>query len=124
MNIVIIVLSVLAGIIVLLLVIALFMKKDYNTYREIIIHAPRQKVFDYLRYLKNQDNFNVWIMVDPDMKKAFKGTDGTVGFIYEWSGNKRAGEGEQEITAIAEGSNIEMEIRFVRPFAGIAHAKM
>ena len=44
--------------------------------------------------------------------------------FYAWNGNKKAGEGEQEIKAITEGKNIEMEIRFVRPFAGIAHAKM
>ena len=124
MNILIIILSVITGIIVLLLIIALFTKKGYKTYREIIINAPRQKVFDYIKQIKNQDNFNKWIMVDPDMKRVFKGTDGTVGFIYAWNGNKEAGEGEQEIKAITEGKNIEMEIRFVRPFAGVAHANM
>lgn len=58
------------------------------------------------------------------MKKEFKGTDGTVGFIYAWNGNKEAGEGEQEIKAIAAGKSIEMEIRFVRPFAGGTRAEM
>lgn len=124
MNIVITILSIVASIIALIFIIALFMKKGYQTYREIIIHAPGQKVFNYIKRIKNQDNFNVWIMVDPDMKKEFKGADGTVGFIYSWNGNKQAGEGEQEIKAITEGKNIEMEIRFVRPFAGVAHAEM
>jgi hypothetical protein len=118
------ILSIISGIVGLLLIIALFMKKGYTTRRDIIIHAPGQKVFDYIKQIKNQDNFNKWIMVDPDMKKEFRGTDGTVGFIYSWNGNKKAGEGEQEIKAIAEGESIEMEIRFVRPFAGIARAEM
>jgi len=124
MNILITILSVITGIIVLLLIIALFTKKGYKTCREIIINVPRQKAFDYLKQIKNQDNFNKWIMVDPDMKREFKGTDGTVGFVYAWNGNKEAGEGEQEIKAITEEKNIEMEIRFVRPFAGVAHANM
>lgn len=124
MNILITILFIVAGIIALLLIIALFMKKRYNTHREIVIHAPRQKVFDYLKQIKNQDTFNKWIMIDPDMKREYKGTDGTVGFIYAWNGNKEAGEGEQEIKAINEGKNIEMELRFVRPFTGIAYAKM
>jgi hypothetical protein len=124
MNILITILTVIAGIVALLLIIALFSKKGYNTYREIVINVPIQTAFDYLKQIKNQDNFNKWIMVDPDMKKEFKGTDGNVGFIYAWNGNKEAGEGEQEIKAITEGKNIEMEIRFVRPFAGIAHANM
>lgn len=38
-------------------------------------------------------------MLDPNMEKEFKGTDGTVGFIYGWNGNKEGGEGEQEIKA-------------------------
>jgi uncharacterized protein YndB with AHSA1/START domain len=124
MNIVITILYIIAGIIALLLIIALFTKKGYNTNSEIIINAPRQRVFDYLKQIKNQDNYNKWVMMDPNMKREFKGTDGTVGFIYAWNGNKQAGEGEQEIKAITEGKNIEMEIRFVRPIAGIAHAKM
>lgn len=123
MNIMITILLVLAGIIILLLVVALFTKKEYIIHREIIINAPQQKVFDYLKQLKNQDNFNKWVMVEPDMKREFKGTDGTVGFIYGWNG-KKAGEGEQEIKTIEEGKAIETEIRFVRPFAGIAYANM
>lgn len=119
MNIFIIVLLVLAGIIALFLLIALFTRKEYAIQCEVTINAPRQKVFDYLKHLKNQDNFNKWVMTDPEMKREFKGTDGTVGFIYGWSG-KKAGEGEQEIKSIKEGENIEMEIRFVRPFKSIA----
>lgn len=57
-------------------------------------------------------------MTDPEMQKIFKGTDGTVGFIYGWNGNKKAGEGEQEIKTIEEGKSIVTEVRFVRPFAG------
>jgi uncharacterized protein YndB with AHSA1/START domain len=124
MNIVITILIVIASIIALLLIIALFTRKEYNIKREVTIHAPIQKVFDYLKQLKNQDNFNKWVMADPEMKKDFKGTDGTAGFIYAWNGNKKAGEGEQEIKAITEGRSIETEIRFVRPFAGVAHANL
>lgn len=113
--------TVLGGIIVLLLVIALFVRKKYAIRREIVINVPRPQVFDYLRRLKNQDHFNKWVMVEPDMKRDFKGTDGTVGFVYIWNGNK-AGAGEQEITALAEGEKIETEIRFIRPFKGIAQA--
>ena len=111
------ILLIVAGIIALLLIIALFMKKEHYVKREIIINAPRQKVFDYLKLLKNQDQFNKGAMADPDRKREFKGTDGTVGYIYAWSGNKNAGEGEKEIKNIIEGKRIETEIRFVKPMA-------
>jgi hypothetical protein len=115
---------VLVGIIALLLIIALFNKKEYFIQCQVTINAPNQKVFDYIKLLKNQDHFNKWVMVDPDMKKEFKGADGTAGFIYGWNGNKKAGEGEQKIKSIAEGKSIETEVRFIRPFASIAYANM
>ena len=115
MNIVISILLVLASIIVLLLLIGLFMKKDHYVKREIVINAPRHKVFDYIRLLKNQDTFNKHAMVDADRIREFKGTDGTVGYTYAWKGDRGAGEGEKEIKNIVEGKKIEMEIRFVKP---------
>jgi hypothetical protein len=124
MKIIITILLSIAGIIVLLLVAALFIKKEYTIQREIIINKPRQLVFDYIKLLKNQDHFNKWVMVDPAMKKDFKGTDGTVGFIYAWNGNKNAGEGEQEIISVVEGNKIETEIRFLRPMKSVAYANM
>ena len=36
------------------------------------------------------------------MEKEFKGTDGEVGFISAWKGNKEVGEGEQEIIGLVE----------------------
>lgn len=124
MNIFLIILLVLVAIITLILITALLTKKEYFIQREILIDAPLPKVFDYLKQLKNQDHFNKWVMADPDMKKDFTGTDGTVGFIYAWNGNKKAGEGAQEITKIIEGKMIETEVRFIRPFAGLAAANM
>ena len=115
MNNIITILLVLAGIIALLLIIGLFMRKDHYVKREIIINAPRQKVFDFVKLLENQDKFNKHAMAGPDRKREYKGTDGTVGFIYAWQGNKEAGEGEKEITNIVEGKRVEMEIRFVKP---------
>ncbi len=120
MNMLITILLTVAGLIALLLIVAHFMKREHYAKREIIINAPRQKVFDYIKLLKNQDEFNTGAMEDPNRKKAFKGTDGTVGFIYSWSGNKNAGEGEKEIKNIIEGKSIESEIRFVKPMAATA----
>ena len=120
MNTIFTILLVVAGIIVLLLIIALFMKKKHYVNREIIINAPRQKVFNYIKLLKNQDEFNKHAMAGPDRKREFKGADGTVGYIYSWSGDKNAGVGEKEIKNIIEGKRIETEIRFEKPMRATA----
>lgn len=124
MNAISTILLVVAGIIVLLLIIALFMKKQHYVKREIIINVPRQKVFDFLKLLKNQEQFNKWARAGKGRKEETKGTDGTVGFIYSWSGDKSAGQGEKEITKIVEGKRIETEIRFVKPMRISAYVIM
>jgi hypothetical protein len=115
MNIIITILLVIAGFIGLLLIIGLFTKREHYVNREIIINAPLQKVFDYAKLLKNQDEWNKNAKGDPDKKEEFKGTDGTVGFIIAFSGNKYVGEGQKEIMNIIEGKRIETEMRFVKP---------
>jgi len=61
--------------------------------------------------------------MDPNMKKEFRGIDGTVGFVSAWeSDNKNVGKGEQEIKKISEGKRIDFELRFIKPFAGVANA--
>ena len=123
-----ILLGIVAGIatlIVLILIIALFVKKDYAIRREIVINQPVQKVFDYIKYIKNQDNYSVWNKIDPAMQKTYSGTDGTVGFTYAWdSTNKKAGKGEQKITGLKEGEKMDMALHFIKPFEGLADAYM
>lgn len=117
MNIIITILLVLAGIIALVLLLGLLMKKEHYVRRSIVVNAPRKKVFDFLRMIKNQEKFNQWAKTDPGRKEEFLGTDGTVGYIYSWSGNNKAGEGQKQIKNIIEGQKIETEIRFVKPMA-------
>lgn len=107
------------------LIIALFTQKDYAVERAIVINKPKQEVFDYVKLLRNQDNFSVWTKLDPDMKKEFRGTDGTVGFVYAWDskGSDGAGAGEQKIVKITEGESIDMNLHFIRPFEGLADAR-
>ncbi|TRW95906.1 SRPBCC family protein [Flavobacterium gawalongense] len=115
----------LLGIIALALLIALFLPKEYAVEREITINQPKDSVFNYVKYLKNQDIFSVWNRKDPKMIKTFSGTDGTIGFVYSWnSQDKNVGVGEQEIKKIIEGERIDFELRFKVPFESTDNAYM
>ena len=125
MKIILIILLVITAIVVILLVVALFAKKDYAVEREIALLKPKAEVFNYIKYLKNQNTFSKWATMDPNMKQTFNGIDGTVGFVSAWDSNQKdVGKGEQEIKKITEGERIDYEIRFIKPFAGIASAYM
>ena len=115
-------LYILAGIVLLILFLGLIAPKGYNVSRSIEIAKPQAEVFDHIRFLKKQDEWSPWNKKDPNMKKEFKGTDGEVGALSHWIGNKDVGEGEQEITKIVEGKGIESELRFLKPWKSTSDA--
>lgn len=105
------------ALVVLVLVVAAIAPSDYSVRREVMIQKSNQEVFEYIKYLKNQDNFSTWATKDPNMEKTFEGTDGTVGFTSFWNSEvEEVGMGEQEIMKIDEGKRIEFQLRFKKPF--------
>ncbi len=120
-----IILLIIVIILALIFIIPLFTKKEYTIEREATINKPKFFVFNYIKQLKNQDNYSVWAKYDPNMKKEYKGVDGTVGFVAAWdSENKKAGKGEQEITNVVEGEKIDTNLHFIKPFEGRCSAYM
>jgi len=109
-------LYILAGIIVLVLILAMMAPKTYDVFRTIEISKSKTEVFEYLKYLKNQEKWSPWEKRDPNMEKNFSGTDGEVGAVISWKGNKDVGEGEQEITRIVENEVVESQLRFLKPW--------
>ena len=109
-------LYILLGIVLLIIFLAAIAPKTYDVFRSIEINKPKSEVFEYLKYLEKQREWSPWEKRDPNMEHKFSGTDGTVGAISYWKGNKDVGEGEQEITKIEEGSRIEAELRFFKPW--------
>lgn len=119
------ILLVIVSLILFLLVVALFIKKEYSIEKEVTINKPKEAVFDYVKNLRNQDKYNIWVMKDPDVKRTHNGTDGTVGFVTTWdSDNSEVGKGEQEIKKIFEGERIESEVRFEKPMKNTANVYM
>jgi len=109
------------AVICLLLVVALFVKRDYVIYREIVINRSNKEVFEYIRFQKKQEQYSKWVMADPQMRKKYMGVDGQLGFIYAWDSDvSGVGKGEQEIINLVEGERVEMVIRFKEPFENIA----
>ena len=109
----------------LILLAASMMEKEYSLSSSILINRPQNMVFDYVKYLKNQERYSKWVMADPNVKLTYTGTDGTVGFRAAWeSADKNVGVGEQEIMSIQEGIGYDAEIRFEKPFKGISTANV
>ncbi|MDO9377017.1 MAG: SRPBCC family protein, partial [Ferruginibacter sp.] len=120
-----IILLVVVSIIGVLLIAAIFIKKEYTVKREIVINKPSEAIFAYVKQLKNHNEFNKWMRVDPATRKTYTGTDGTTGFTMAWeSESSQVGKGEQEISRIEEGREIDYNIRFKEPFEAGASASI
>ncbi|HUH25633.1 MAG TPA: SRPBCC family protein [Flavobacterium sp.] len=90
---------------------ALFVPKTFHAKRSTVINKPKQEVFEYVKLIKNQENYGVWFRMDPAIEKTYEGTDGTVGFVYTWK-SKEVGNGKQVLTKIDEGNRIDMDLFF------------
>ncbi len=113
---------ILALVVLVLLVLYLLAPANYDVSRTVTINLPSKQVYAYLKYLKNQDEWSPWNQKDPGMQKGFRGTDGTVGAVSSWEGNKQVGSGEQEITRLFEGRRIETQLRFLKPWKSTSDA--
>ncbi|HKO75820.1 MAG TPA: SRPBCC family protein [Flavobacterium sp.] len=106
------------SLIILLLIIALFIPNDYTVSVSTTINKPKQVVFDYVKMVKNQENYSIWVMQDPNINMDYQGVDGTVGFKASWdSKDDNVGAGSQIITAISE-DRIDVDLHFERPMKG------
>ena len=105
------------SLIALILVLGVFVPKKFKSERSIQVSLPKDSVYQYLKFLKNQDQFSVWARQDPKMKKTYTGQDGIVGFVSAWeSKDENVGTGSMELVKLTPGERIDMHIRFKVPF--------
>lgn len=105
--------------IVLLLIFGLSKAKsltEININRSITINAPKEEVFDMVRYLNNFPKWSPFLAQDPTQKYRVEGEDGTPGAKYHWEGNKGKDLGFQRINKIENNSFVGMECDIQKPF--------
>ena len=107
----------------IVLIVALFVRKDFQVNRSVNIERSNTDVYEYLRFLENHENFTTWSQMDPKMTTTYSGPEGNVGSIYKWnSKDENVGIGEQEITQLIPNEKIEFDLRFKKPWESNAKA--
>lgn len=116
-------LFVLVAIVVILLAVAYFTPRNFSLSKSITINAPRETVYDYVRFLSSQEKYSVWVMADPNIAMQYTGTDGAVGATSSWKSEmKNVGVGAQTITALVPNEKMTVEIRFEKPMKATNYA--
>lgn len=81
-----------------------------------VIGAPAETVYGHIVNFHDWVAWSPWEKLDPNMKKTFGGTDGTVGATYAWVGNDKVGEGSMTITELTPVSKVGIKLDFLKPF--------
>ena len=117
------ILYVILSIIAIILIIPLFISKDMNYKKSIVINAPINKVWENVSSLTAMDAWSPWNAKDPDMQRTLTGTDGTPGAKQSWvSTSKEVGEGSQTIVAVDKPNKLSTKLEFIKPFKSEADA--
>lgn len=107
---------ILAGLIALFLVVALFLPSDYKVERTISIEKPVGIVYSQVIDLRNWENWNPWTAMDPDAKYVISGPEKGVGAKWAWEG-EILGTGHLIILEAEENKSIKSDLIFLEPQA-------
>lgn len=117
----------LATLVVLLLVVALIVPKEFTYEKTISIYAPIDTVWASTSSLSGLDKWSPWNDHDPNMKKEMTGIDGTVGALQSWTSDvEGVGVGSQTIATIEKPTLFETKLDFMKPREshGMAYIKL
>jgi len=92
------------------------MNDSYTVARSAAIHAPPEQVNEHIIDFHQWADWSPWDEMDPEMEKTFSGPDAGKGARYAWSGSRKVGQGNMEITDAAEASSVQIALEFLKPF--------
>lgn len=110
------------GLIAIIGGLSLIASTDMSVSRSIVINAPKEVIWNNVSRFDNMTKWTPWGKRDPNMKSTIEGTDGAVGSMQSWSGNKEVGVGSQTITALDPMNKVETKLEFKEPMESQADA--
>lgn len=110
------------ALVTIVVILGLIGPDTYRYERSVTIAAPPSAVYGHVNSLAAMDKWSPWNALDPNMKKTYEGTDGTVGAISRWEGNDDVGKGEQRIDSLVPDRLVRNHVKFIEPWASESDA--
>ncbi len=101
----------LLAIVLLIAVVGLFLPSTVSLERSIVINASAEKTFEQVNTLKNWEQWNPFLKMDPQTKIAYNNIPEGAGAIYTWASEK-TGEGTMTILNSTPFSSIKFQLEF------------
>lgn len=93
---------------------------SFSVVRNTVIKAPPDMVAALISDFHEWPKWSPWEKLDPAMTRTHSGSPSGKGAVYEWSGNKKVGQGRMEILGVSP-SQIDIDLQFMAPWK--AHNK-
>lgn len=90
-------------------------ENEFVVERETKIAAKPEVIRSLIADFRQWPTWSPWEELDPDMRHDYGGADHGVGSWTSWSGNRKAGAGRMEITAMTDDS-VTIALAFLKPF--------
>lgn len=98
-------------VIALIVIVGLFLPKEFNVERSVVIQAPPSDIYPHVVDLKAWQKWGVWFKRDPDMVINYQGPDRAIGMRSEWQ-SVSEGNGEMEITQLDHNRKVTYRLYF------------
>ncbi len=92
------------------------MTSTYTVERSRNLDATPDRLYPMIADFRQWTRWSPWEDVDPELQRAYGGPESGVGATYAWSGNRKAGAGRMEILRAEEPREVEIALRFEKPF--------
>jgi len=99
-----------------LLAFAATKPNSFRVQRTASLDAPREKIFPLLSDFHNWISWSPWEKLDPDLKRTYSGAANGKGAVYEWEGDRKAGQGRMEILQSSRPGKLVIQLDFLKPF--------
>jgi uncharacterized protein YndB with AHSA1/START domain len=116
MTILLIVLAVLAVGVLVILAVAAMRPNTFTVRRGTTIKAPPAAIFALINDFRAWPTWSPYENKDPAMQRRLSGAEAGSGAIYEWTGDKKVGQGRMEILESTPPSKIVIKLDFYKPF--------
>ncbi|HEX2842581.1 SRPBCC family protein [Hyphomicrobium sp.] len=89
----------------------------FETARSTRIEAAPDQIFPLINDLRLLSTWSPFEKKDPNIKRAYSGPESGKGQKLDWDGNSEVGQGTLTIVSSSPSSEVNMELRMVRPMA-------
>lgn len=99
-----------------LLAFAATKPNSFRVQRTATLNAPGEKIFALLEDFHSWSAWSPWEKLDPELKRTYSGAASSKGAVYEWEGNRKAGQGRMEIQQSSRPGKLVIQLDFLKPF--------